>query len=139
MLCFFDMDHYKYARWCSVNLFDLSNLEFTAPSLYEEFNIGSFSFQKTKRNFSSRAPDQVHEQSNEKIKGFGGETHVFNRPDSTGLEEWGTSAPELVHLLSEFEEVITRSFKPQTLLPNHEDTPTFQQQFRSDVRSVFKN
>ena len=68
MKWFFAMDHYRYARWCSVHLFDLSNLEFTAPSFFEEFNTGHFSFQKTKYNFSSLARDQVHEQNNEKVK-----------------------------------------------------------------------
>ena len=144
MKWFFAMDHYKYARWCSAHLFDLSNLEFTAPSLYEEFNTGNFSFQKTMRNFSSLAPDQVHEQNNEKIKGLGGAIHplnrpVLNRPDSTGLEGWGTSGPELVCLLSEFEEGINRPSKSQRVLPHHEDTPAFQQQFTFDVRRVFKN
>ena len=81
MKWFFAMDHYNYARWCSVHLFDFSNLEFAACSLYEEFDTGNFSFQKTMRNFSSLAPDQVHEQSNEKIKGFGGATHLLNRTD----------------------------------------------------------
>ena len=87
MRWFFAMDHCKYGRWSSVHLLDLSNLEFTAPSLYEEFNTGSFSFQKIMCSFPSHAPDQVHEKNNEKIKGLGGETHLFNRPDSTGLEE----------------------------------------------------
>ena len=42
-------------------------------------------------------------------------------------------------MLSEFEEVITRTSKLQVVLPHHEDTPAFQQQFRSDVRRVFKD
>ena len=42
-------------------------------------------------------------------------------------------------MLSEFEEVITRTSKLQAVLPHHEDTPAFQQQFRSDVRRVFKD
>ena len=63
----------------------------------------------------------------------------MNRPDSTDLEEWGTSGPELVRLLSGFEEGINRPSKSQAVLPHHEDTPTFQQQFTSDVRRVFKN
>ena len=117
----------------------MSNLEFTAPRLYEEFNTGNFSFQKTVRNFSTYAPDQFHEQNNEKLKGLGRATHPLNRPDSTGLEEWGTSGPELVRLLSEFEEGINRLSKSQTVPPHHEDTFAFQQQFTSDVRRVFKN
>ena len=87
------MDHYKYARWCNVHLFDLSNLEFTAPSLHEEFNTGNFSFKKTMHDFLRFAPDQVHEQNNEKIKGLDGATHLLKRPDSSGLKEWGTSGP----------------------------------------------
>ena len=86
MKWFFAMDHYKYTRWCSVHLFDLPSLEFTAPNLHEEFNTGNSSFQKIMRNFSSLAPDQVHEQNNEKIKGLGGATHLLNRPHSTGRD-----------------------------------------------------
>ena len=78
------------------------------------------------RNFSSLAPGQVHDQNNEKIKGLGGITHLLIRPDSTGLEEWGTSVSELVRLLSEFEEGINRPSKFQTVLLHHEDTPAFQ-------------
>ena len=58
MKWFFAMVHYKYARWCSVHLLDLSNLEVTARNLHKEFNTDNFSSQKTG---SSLAPDQVHE------------------------------------------------------------------------------
>ena len=78
MKWFFAMYYYKYARWCSVHLFCLSNLEFTAPSLYEEFNSSNFSFQKNMRNFSRLSPNSVHDQNNEKIKGLGGATHLLN-------------------------------------------------------------
>ena len=44
---------------------------------------------------SSLVPGQVHEQNNEDRKGIGGATHLLNRPDSTGVDEWGTSGPEL--------------------------------------------
>ena len=133
------MDHYKCARWCSVHLFALSNLEFTAPSLYGEFNTANFSFQKTMHNISSLALDQVHGQNNEQIKGLGGATHLLKRPDLTGLEEKATSGPELIRLLIKFEEEINRLSKSQTVLPHHEDTPAFQQQFTFDIRTVFKN
>ena len=91
------------------------------------------------RNFPHLVPDQVQEQSNQKINKLDGATHLLNRPDSTGLDKWGTSDPEFVGLLSEFEEGINRPFKSQTVLPHHEDTPAFQQQFTFDVRRVFKN
>ena len=94
---------------------------------------------KRLHNFSSLAPDQVHEQNNEKIRGLGEATHLLNRPDSSSLKEWGTSGRELVRLLNKFEERINRPSKSQSVLPHHEDTPAFQQQFTSDVRRVFKN
>ena len=56
---FFAMIYYKYARWGSVRLSDLSNLELTAPSLYEELDTSKFSPHKTMHNFSSLAPDQA--------------------------------------------------------------------------------
>ena len=92
---FFAMDHYKYTRWCSSHRFDLWNLEFTAPSLYEEFNTGNFYFEKTIRNFLSLVLDQGYKQNNGKIKDLVGAVHLLNIPDSTGLKEWWTSGPEL--------------------------------------------
>ena len=47
------------------------------------------------RDFSSLAPDQVHEQNNEKIKGLGGETHLLNRPNVGGDEVWGVLVQNL--------------------------------------------
>ena len=44
--CFFAMDHYKYATWCGVHLFDLSNLEFAAPCLYEYPTLIIFLFSR---------------------------------------------------------------------------------------------
>ena len=52
MKWFFGMDHYKYARWGSVHLFDLIHLHVTSPKIYKEFMEGNFSFQKTMRQFS---------------------------------------------------------------------------------------
>ena len=63
----------------------------------------------------------------------------MSRPYSADLREWGTFGPELVRLLSEFEEGINRSSKSQTVFPHHEHIPAFQQQFTSNVRRVFKN
>ena len=39
------------------------------------------------------APDQLHEQNNEVIKGSGGVTHLLNRAESTPLKTWETSQP----------------------------------------------
>ena len=59
------MDHYHYARWCSVPLMDLIQLDINCPDIYRKFSNGNFSFQKTVRQFSKMAPDQVYKQNNE--------------------------------------------------------------------------
>ena len=58
MKWYFTLDHYNYARWLSVHLFDLVCLPYTCPD-------GFFTFQKTRSEFSNMALDQVHEQNNE--------------------------------------------------------------------------
>ena len=65
---FFALDKYNYVRWCTVHWYDLLKLSQVCPSVYEMVN-GIFSFQKTSRNFSRMALDQIHEQNNKVIKG----------------------------------------------------------------------
>ena len=48
------------------------------------------------RQFSRMAPDQLHEQNNELIKGFSGATHLLNRHDTSGLERWETCGPTFI-------------------------------------------
>ena len=42
----FIFDRYNYARWLTVQWFDLKNLETNFPDVYEYFRKGFFSFQK---------------------------------------------------------------------------------------------
>ena len=94
----FTFDHYHYARWGTVHLFDLMNLLDTCPDIYCNFVSGNFSFQ-----FSKMALDQVHEQSNAKIKGVSGATHLLNRNDISVMERWETSSPEIARIIEKFE------------------------------------
>ena len=96
----FALDHYNYARWISVHLFDLMTLSSTCPDVYKCFMEGNFSFQKTNRVFSKIAIDQVHDL----IKYNGDATHLLNRTDSISLEKWEITTPELTRLISEFED-----------------------------------
>ena len=73
---YFALDHYNYARWISVHLFDLLSLDKTSLHLYQKFQEGYFAFQKTNSEFSLMGLDQVHEQNNTIIKGMGGATRV---------------------------------------------------------------
>ena len=82
----FLFDHYNYAQWATVHLFDLVILHSTCPDVYAEFLKGNLSFQKSNIRFSKMALDQVHEQNNGKIKGTNGATHLLNRADVSGLK-----------------------------------------------------
>ena len=54
--------------------------------------------------------------------------------DASGLERWELCGPDIARLLSEFEEEINVD---KTNINHHEDTPTFQRRFGSDVEKVY--
>ena len=60
----FACDKYNYAHWLSVHIFDLMTMKVKHPDIYENLKKGFFSFQKSTREFSRMALDQVHEQNN---------------------------------------------------------------------------
>ncbi len=57
-------DHYHYAKWISVHLKDIINLEEQHPSIVLEFKKEKFTVQKTLNRFSSMPLDQAHWQLN---------------------------------------------------------------------------
>lgn len=61
---FFANNNTHYARWLPVHLRDMMTLENKHPALAQEFMMGNFVVHKTKRDFSSLALDQAHEQAN---------------------------------------------------------------------------
>lgn len=111
-------------------------LEFTCPDIHNEFISGNFGYQKTKSKFSKMAPDQLHEQNNEQIKGAGGAVYLVNREDESGLLKWELCGPELARIVEEFEQSIgaeDASSKPQN---HHEDNLSYQKRFYNDVQNV---
>ena len=102
----FLFNHHNYVRWLTVHLFDLMTLQKIHPSIHEEMVKGNFSFQKTFTEVSCIATDQVHEQNNKVIKGYGGATHVLNKEDESALIRWETCGPDIAHIVSEFEDLI---------------------------------
>ena len=65
---FFALDHYNYARWLSIHIQDLLELdEFTLQA----FQTGKFVIKRSKKRFSALAVDQAHEQLNKIIKNMG--------------------------------------------------------------------
>ena len=130
----FAMNHFHYARWLSVHLFDLVHLHLECPDVFEAFSNGKFSFDKTTRGFSSMALDQLHEQNNEVIKGVQGATDVMNREDQVGVERWGLCSPELAVIASNFHKTSGKHESEKT--KHHEDTAAFQKRFSRDVLNV---
>ena len=70
------MDHVNYARWLSVHLCDMLQLEDTNHDIFSRFNDGEFVISKIKRAFSSIGIDRAHEQ-NKWVKGDVGLRTVF--------------------------------------------------------------
>jgi hypothetical protein len=66
---FFALDKYNYARWLTVHLHDMMQLDKTCPSVKGKFEEGSFVVRKTQRKFSALAIDHAHEQNNKLVKG----------------------------------------------------------------------
>ena len=137
---FFIFDRYNYARWLTVQWFDLKNLESNFPDVYGYFCQGFFSFQKTDREFSQIGLDQVHEQNNAVIKGSGGATDLLNKVDESALLRWEVCNPELARLLLEFEEGMNYNVQVTTTQSqkHHEDTENFRKNFVSDVKILCK-
>ena len=98
---YFTLDHYPYARWLSVHLYDLVQLHINCPDVYVAFVSGIFCFDKTTRPFSSMAPDQLHEKNNRVIKIFSSATAFLNREDQPGLERWGLCSSELASIIAD--------------------------------------
>ena len=86
LICwYFALDHYNYARWLSVHIYDLLALPQNLPQLHKFFMDGYFTFQKTDRQFFLMGLDQIHEQSNAVMKGMGRATTSVNKFDESSL------------------------------------------------------
>ena len=118
---FFALDHFNYARWLSVHLYDLLNIHLFCPDVSNEFLNGNFAYQEWKK-VSKISPDQVHEQNNEVIKGLGGAIPFSNRDHDSGLMRLELSGTEVARLLNEFENGI---FDDQCNIneKHHKNTP----------------
>ena len=73
--------------------------------VYKNLKKGFFSFQKSNKEFSRMAVDQVHEQNNKVIKSAGGATDLVNKRDDSSLIRWETCGPDIARIIiTEFEE-----------------------------------
>ena len=82
---YFALDHYNYARWLSVHIYDLLALPQNSLQLHKFFMDGYFTFQKTDRKFSLMGLDQIYEQDNAVMKGMGRAISSLNKIDESSL------------------------------------------------------
>ena len=82
---YFIFDKFNYSRWLSVHLFDLMTVETMFPDIYENFDKGFFTSQKSENRFSQIALDQVHDQNNRTIKSCGGVIDLVNKVEEAAL------------------------------------------------------
>ena len=129
----FACDKYNYARWLSVHIFDLMTMKVKHPDIYENLKKGFFSFQKSTREFSRMALDQVHEQNNRVIKSTGGATDLVNKSDQSALIRWETCGPDIARIIMEFEESENIDSPNLNSSKLHEDNEAFCKKFTSDI------
>ena len=106
----FAFDHVNYARWLSVHISDMVNLQTTHPEVYCEFLKGHFAVHKTSNIFSAMAIDQCHEQLNDLIKGDGGAIGLTENPQA--LERWMTAGPEFCRAIQKSFKILFRLQDP---------------------------
>ena len=80
---YFILDKYHYARWLAIHLFDLLTLDVKFPEVYTQMQKGFFSFQKSNREFSRMALDQIHEQNNRVIKSCADAVDLVNKEEES--------------------------------------------------------
>jgi len=129
---FFALDQTHYARWLSVHLSDMLNLNNSHPTIASEFLNGNFTVSKTNKHFSAIAIDQAHEQLNAVIKGDGGAIGLTE--SDAALDRWIISGPEIIRLLAEFEGT---NFQKQDL-KHHEQALACQKLYQQDVNNLLQ-
>ena len=86
---YFSLDHFHYARWLSVHIFDVHIFDFMVleivhNNVFENFYLGHFCFKKTNGVFSMTALDQLQEQNSWTIKKLVA-SNFANRADDSAL------------------------------------------------------
>ena len=84
---YFSLSHFRYARWISVQIFGLMELEMVHNDMFENFHLGYFCFKKTNRVCSMMALDQLHDQNSWTIKSSVA-SNLANRGDSSAFIRW---------------------------------------------------
>ena len=128
----FPLDHCHYARWMTIHVRDLVNIEKNCPAVHAQFLHGNFVTQKTSNKFSVLAHDQVHKQLNAMAKGDGGAIGLTE--NEAALARWMVAGRKTARILHEYDEKHSMAnIDPERHL---EQTLSVQKRFVSHVNSV---
>eukprot|EP00058_Branchiostoma_floridae_P011619 XP_002597107.1 hypothetical protein BRAFLDRAFT_76362 [Branchiostoma floridae] len=130
----FGLNHTHYARWMSVHVRDMQNIDSSFPDVAREFRSGKFVMAKSERKFSHMAIDQGHEQNNGLMKEDGGIIGLTQ--DADAMLRWAVTGPELVRVISEFEKSISGRKESAMQIHHHEQTRSTQRLFASQVKCL---
>ena len=126
----FVLDHQNYARWLSVHVRDMVNLEHMHPELFNKFCEGFFVVNKTQNPFSMIGLDHNHEQANRTVKEEGGSFYLEGK--ECVLTEALIAGPERARLITEFESLLEKNSKPS----HHDATLSVQRNFLTHVQDL---
>ena len=129
---YFAMNRFNYARWLSVHIRDMSNLEEMHLDVFQQFTeSGGFTVKKTTQPFSRISLDQAHEQMNASIKGDAGAVGLTE--NTTALRRWMVAGPEIARMVEDFEKYAGLSDSPIESGRHHDQVKSIQATFGKEV------
>eukprot|EP00116_Pleurobrachia_bachei_P000461 sb/3460723/ len=117
----------NYLRWGMIHLEDLRRVKTISTELFEAFVSGKFTGNKSGREFSSMAIDQIYEQANKDTKGHQGAL------GGHGAEMLQRAVPFWQNELSECTEEQSDTSEPK---PHHSVGKRSRQRFQEDIENL---
>ena len=99
------------------------------PSVFEAFRKGYFTVKNSHNLFSNIGVYQTHEKNNKLIKIEGGAIGILYNPNA--LLRWAVAGPVVAQICQDAENI------DATRHNHHEDTDTYEREFRCDFDSLY--
>ena len=114
-----------YLGWLPIYLKSFKKLHLIHLTVFEEFQKGFFTVNKTNRLFSCISDDHAHEQNNKLIKSDGGVVEILDSAKT--LIQWMISGPVIASLITKV------NFNTKG---HHENNQPFEQKFQKNVTDL---
>jgi hypothetical protein len=133
--CLFALDRTNYARWVSLHVLDVCELQTKLPGIYKQFHCGKITVHII-HAFSGLAIDHEHEQLDAVVKIDGGT--IGSTDNASAMARWTVCGPGVAQLLEEFEcNMDTLAGFVHVSETNHEQQPTILDAFVNDMSKFF--